>query len=294
MTIRVNGEIVSQAAIDYELRRLVRFFSAYLTPGQLQEQMDTLRRKAREQAIGMKLLIAEANRLDLSVTEEEVEARYRAMEDEAGGAEALGRMMARQGLTPELLRENIRIGCRVDKLVAHIVAGTPEPSEEELRAHYAAHAAHYRIPARARVQHILIKPDSHREADREVSYSKLLEIRRRIEEGADFAEQAAAHSHCPSGRRAGGSLGWIVRGTMVLSIDHAVFAMRINELSDIVETKLGFHLLRKTAEEPERQAEFEEVKDRIRELLRHATRGEAIRQYVEELRAQATIEESDS
>ncbi|MDI6775310.1 MAG: peptidylprolyl isomerase [Verrucomicrobiota bacterium] len=290
MTIRVNGETIPQQAIDYEFQRLARFYSGHLNPEELRRQTDALRQNARDQAVGMKLLIAEANRLDLPVSEEDLDERYRKVESNAGGAARFEEMMRKQGLTRELVRENIRIGRGVDKLVERIVAGIANPSEEEVRAHFEAHAAEYRAPERAQAQHILIKPDSGRAEDREAAKSKLLEIKRRIEAGADFADEAAAHSQCPSGRKAGGSLGWLIRGAMVPAIDEAAFAMRVGELSDPVETKMGFHLLRKSAEEPSRPAELDEVRDRIREFLRHARRGEAIAAYVEELKGKAKIE----
>jgi peptidyl-prolyl cis-trans isomerase C len=292
MTIKVNGEAIPEEAVEYEFQRLVKFYSGHLGAEQLRGQLDALRQKAREQAVGVKLLIGEAARLDLPVGDEEVEERYRKMEAGAGGPGRFEGILAQQGLTPDLVRQNIRTGRKVDKLVEKIVAGIPDPTEDELRGHFEAHAGQYRVPEQAEVRHILIKSHSERGEDRDVARSTLLGIRDRIAGGADFAELAAAHSQCPSGRQSGGSLGWVVRGSLVPAIDKAVFSMRVGELSEIIETKLGFHLVNKLAEQPARPAEFVEVRDRILEFLRHARRGEAITAYVGELKEKALIEES--
>ena len=102
---------------------------------------------------------------------------------------------------------------------------------------------------------------------------------------------AAAYSDCPSGKQAGGSLGWFGRGAMVPEFDHAVFSMKDGEVSDVVETQFGYHIIKKVAHLEAECPTFEEARDKIRDFLRHAARGEALNAYVEELREKATIEE---
>jgi parvulin-like peptidyl-prolyl isomerase len=290
MAIRVNGEEVAEEAVRFEYDRLVKFYSGHMSAEQIRRQADVLRRRARDQAVGAKLLIMEARRLDLAVPGGEVEGRLRAMVGKAGGEEAFDAVLRRQGLTRDGVRRSIEEGRRVDLLVERITAGVPDPTEEEMRRHFEEHRAEYRKPDRARTQHILIRPETDTERDRGVACSRLAEIIRRVEEGADFAEQAAAHSQCPSGRKTGGSLGWISRGMMLPEFDRAVFSLAAGQMSGIVETPLGYHVIRNTAREDGGPAEFEDVREAIRELLRHARRGEAIAALVAELREKAVVE----
>jgi len=292
MTIKVNGRTLPPQAIEYELQRLVRFYSGHLSETELRAQMDALRQKAKEQAIGGLLLMQRARELDLQPAPEQVEERFQQLIANCGGREKFQELIQRQKLAEELLRESIAEGCRVDLLVAKITAGVPEPTEEDLRAHYEAHRAEYQKPEQARAQHILIRPHSEAPADREVALSRLQELRRQLETGANFADLAAAHSDCPSGKRAGGSLGWIARGTMVPEFDGALFALRDGEVSEPVQTTLGWHLIARTATEPAGPAEYDEVREKIRDFLRHVRRGEAIAAYVAELKEKAIIEES--
>ena len=133
--------------------------------------------------------------------------------------------------------------------------------------------------------------DSENEQERKAALARIEEIRKRTRGGSDFADEAAAHSDCPSGKQTGGSLGWVSRGTMVPELDEVLFSMDVGEISEVVETGLGYHIVRKTGQEDNIAAEFEEVRDKIREFLRHARRGEIIAAHVKELKEKAVIEE---
>ena len=141
-----------------------------------------------------------------------------------------------------------------------------------------------------RAQHILVTPKSGSPEDDLAAIAKIREIRERILAGSDFSAEAAAHSDCPSGRQAGGSLGWFSRGMMVKEFDEAAFSMKVGELSDIVKTQFGYHVIYKNDAQPESIPDFSEVRERVKDLLRHQRRGEALAAYVAELREKASVE----
>jgi peptidyl-prolyl cis-trans isomerase C len=291
MSLRVNGQPITPQAIEFELARLVRFHSRHMREAEVGAQMNVLRQKAKEQAIGAKLLLDEARRLDIAVAPEDVAARLAEMIKSAGGPDRFQAILRKQNLSEPTVRRSIAEGRRVDRLIEKITAAVADPTEADILAHYEAHRQEYLKPEQAQARHILIRPHSPGASDRAVARSRLEEIRRRIEEGADFADMAAAHSDCPSGKRSGGSLGWIARGAMVPAFDTALFGLQDGEVSDVVETSLGSHLIARTAGEPAAPADIAEVKDGIRDLLRHARRGEAIAAYIQELRKNAVIED---
>jgi len=291
MTVTVNGEEIPEQAVLYELTRLVKFYSQHMSEAEIRKQMAALKKRARDQAIGAKLLMAEAERLDIRVPADDVEVRLRKMVAQAGGREAFEKLLEKQGLTEAAVRDGIERGRRVDLLVEKITGGVSQPTEEEMQAHFAQHAAEYSRPPRAQARHILVKPASDREEDKETARSRLQEIRSRVREGADFAEMAAAYSECPSGKKAGGSLGWFSRGMMVPELDAAVFSMGVGELSDVIETRLGYHILDKTGEEEGGPSSYEDARERVSDFLWHVKRGEAIAAYVEDLKQNAVIED---
>ncbi len=288
--IKVNGKPVPQSAIDYELGRLIQLYSQYLPEGQIRRQMDVLRERAKKQAIGARLLFDEAERLQIEVSEKELDERIAQYEEQSGGKERFAALLKKQNINPVEFREQTRRGRRVDKLIELHTANLPDPTEEEMRAHFEAHRDEYTKGEQAQAQHILISPKDKTEAAKAAALAAIQDLKRRVESGEDFSALAAAHSDCPSGKQAGGSLGWFGRGAMVPEFDEAVFSMKDGEVSDIVETQFGYHIIKKVAHIDAEAPDFEEARDKVRDFLRHARRGEALKAYVDELREKATIE----
>jgi parvulin-like peptidyl-prolyl isomerase len=256
---------------------------------EIEKQMDVLRERAVDQAVGARLLMDEAERLSLQPSDKDIEDRIQAMVDDAGGDDAFRAALEKQHLNLEMVRDGVRRGRRVDMLVDKVASGISDPTEDEVRAHFDAHGEEYLKAERAQAQHILVKPDSDSDEDREAARARVVELRSEIESGTDFSEMAAAHSECPSGQRTGGSLGWFSRGMMVPEFDEAVFSMEVGELSAVVETGFGFHLIKKTGHENESPAEYADVAEKIRDFLRHTRRGEMIAAHVAELREKADV-----
>ena len=289
--MKVNGKTIPREAVEHELNRLVRFYAQHgMTEAQVRAQLPILKKKAEEQAIGTALLFAEAEILDIPVSDDEVEASLRRMTEEAGGPAKLRSILEKQGQNVQQLRAEIRRGKRVDKLVEKVTADTPEPTDREAEAFFAAHRGEFGTAEQVRAQHILVTPKSASPEDDLAAIAKIREIRERILAGSDFSTEAAAHSDCPSGKSAGGSLGWFSRGMMVKEFDEAAFKMKVGELSDVVKTQFGYHVIYKNDAQPESVPDFNDVRERVKDILRHQRRGEALAAHVADLRAKAVIE----
>ena len=289
--MKVNGREIPRQAVEHELNRLIQFYARHGLPeDQIRAQLPLLKKRAEEQAVGTALLFAEAEMLDIPVSDDEVEASLKRMTDEAGGPAKLRAILDRQGQNVQQLREEIRRGRRVDKLVEKVTADTPEPTDAEAEAFFKAHRDEFGKAEQVRAQHILVTPKSDSAEDDLAAIAKIRAIRERILGGSDFSTEAAAHSDCPSGKQAGGSLGWFSRGMMVKEFDEAAFKMKVGELSDIVKTQFGYHVIYKNDAQPESIPDFSEVRDRVKDLLRHQRRGEALAAHVADLREKARIE----
>jgi parvulin-like peptidyl-prolyl isomerase len=289
MTVHINGIALPQEAIQFELGRLIKLYSEYLPEDRIAAEMDSLRAKAKDQAVGTLLLRMEADRLDITVSDTEIDAKINEMIESSGGKETFLGLLERQGLALDELRESIRQGGRLDQLVARISVDYTEPNEATVREYYDSHPDDFVHPASALVQHILIRPDSETDEDRAVARSRLMHIRAQISEGADFGDMATAHSHCPSGQASAGNLGWLAPGMMAEAFDEAVASLEKAELSEIIESPLGFHIAYKHEENARRSATYEETGDKIRDLLRHDAKGRLIAEHVEELKEKVQI-----
>ena len=140
-------------------------------------------------------------------------------------------------------------------------------SDGELKKYYKSHPEKYTVPERVRARHILISLRKNPlPANITNAYNKIKKLRQRVLEGESFAEIAAAESDCPS-RAKGGDLGFFERGQMVPEIEKAAFGLKKGEISDIIKSEFGYHILQVTDRLPQRVLPFEEVKDKIRNDL---------------------------
>ena len=287
-TAVVNGYEISAEAVNFELDRLARFYMSHgMTAEELRRNLPKLEAKALEQAIGAKLLLDQAQRLDLPVTAKDVDAEVARVVQQVGGEENYKKALAAQGITEEAFRRELEKGARVNMLVGQACAHVQDPTEEEVTAFYEAHKSEYVAEPQVLCQHILVKGSN------DAALDKIKEIRERIvSDKADFAEEAKKHSDCPSGAQ-GGSLGWFGRGMMVPEFDKVAFEMKKGEVSGIVTTEFGYHIIYKADERGGGQQTIVDVHDQIKDLLRHEARGKAMDAYVADLREKATIEYKD-
>ena len=287
-TAVVKGQEISAEAVNFELDRLVRFYMGHgMTMAEIRQNLPKLEAKALDQAIGAKLLLDQAARLDLPVTEKDIDAEVARVVQQVGGEENYKKALAAQGIAEADFRKELEKGARVNMLVNQACAHVADPTEDEVTAFYEAHKAEYVEPPQVLCQHILVKGSN------DAALDKIKEIRERIvNDKADFAEEAKKHSDCPSGAQ-GGSLGWFGRGMMVPEFDKAAFEMKKGEVSGVVTTEFGYHIIYKADERGGGQQTIVDVHDQIKDLLRHEARGKAMDAYVADLREKATIEYKD-
>ena len=281
----VNGQEIGGEAVQFELDRLVRFYMSHgMTMDEVKKNLPKLEEKALGQAIGAKLLLDQAAKLDLPVSAADIDAEVAKVVEQVGGPENYKKALAAQGVTEEQFRKELEKGAKVNKLVEQACSSVADPTDDEVAAFYAAHKDEYVAPEQVLCQHILVKGTD------DAALDKIKDIRARIVDGkADFAEEAKKHSDCPSGQQ-GGSLGWFGRGMMVPEFDKAAFEMKKGEVSGIVTTQFGYHIIYKADQKGGEKQTLVDVHDQIRDLLRHEARGRAMDAYVAELRDKAQIE----
>lgn len=159
------------------------------------------------------------------------------------------------------------------------IAGPVELTDDDLRAYFLENRSAYETEERVRASHILV--ETREEAQ---------QILDDLAAGADFATLASEKSIDTGSAANGGDLGWFTRGQMVPEFEEAAFALEVGQLSDIVETDYGYHIILVTGHEAAVQPEYEDVAAQVRQDLE----GEIIQQrandWYDEAHAQATID----
>lgn len=157
--------------------------------------------------------------------------------------------------------------------------------EDDLRKYYTENAARYEQPQERRARHILIKAESGASAEVKAkakarAEALLAEVRKNP---AAFAELAKAHSEDPGSARQGGDLDWFGRGAMVKAFEDAAFALKKGEISGVVESDFGFHILQLDDLRGGDKRSFEsvrkEIEDEVRKSLAQKRYAEAAEQF---------------
>lgn len=138
--------------------------------------------------------------------------------------------------------------------------------EAAIKKYYGEHLAEYQVPERVRASHILLKTEGKTPDEVTATDKKAREVLAQIKAGADFAEQAKNNSEDSTAAN-GGELGWIIRQQTVKEFEDAAFSLKPGQVSEIVKTSYGFHIIKIAEKQTAHLQTFEEVKDQIREQL---------------------------
>ncbi|MDA8413463.1 MAG: peptidylprolyl isomerase [Desulfobacteraceae bacterium] len=162
--------------------------------------------------------------------------------------------------------------------------------DAEMRKYYEQNKASFKEAESVKVSHILImlpkNPTSEEAAE---ARRKIERIRQEVLSGKDFAELATQFSACASAP-SGGDLGYITHGYMPLEFDKVAFTLKVGDISDIVRTRHGFHIIKVIDRKPERIQEFGEVKAFIEKFLLTKAQAKWIEGLAETLKREAKVE----
>lgn len=172
-------------------------------------------------------------------------------------------------------------GMAIDKWIQEKIISKVSVSEKDLKEFYDKNKAQFKKPEMVEASHILIKPEKDTPEAKAAAKKKAEKILERLTKGGEsFEKLAEQESACPSGKSNKGSLGKFARGQMVKEFEDAAFALEPGQLSKVVETKYGYHIIKVTGKEKEKQYPFDQVKAFIEQRLRSQKIQEAIKNAI--------------
>ena len=151
------------------------------------------------------------------------------------------------------------------------VAETIQISDAQIEAFYNAHKDDYRTPERVHARHILLSIANKPKDEVPKIQAQAEALLKQIKGGGDFAELAKKNSQDPGSAQKGGDLGWVSRGQMVKPFEEAVFTLKPNEISNVVTTEYGFHIIQVLERQPPHLQTLDEVKPTIIAALKSQT-----------------------
>jgi foldase protein PrsA len=197
------------------------------------------------------------------VSPEDVDAQLEQFKSITGQTEGLADSLKEKGITDDILRYYLETQFYFQTLADEATNGGVLPTDEEIEAYYAAHKQEYTDEEERRVSHILVGDASHADADRQLAE----EIREKIASGEETFEDMAKEYGTDGTRDTGGDLDYAVRSEWVSEFSDVAFALPVDELSDIVESQYGFHILKVTDIRTRDSSSLDAQRESIRETL---------------------------
>jgi parvulin-like peptidyl-prolyl isomerase len=262
------------------------------------EFINTLERQVLNDLIGMRLLLNKATAEDRAKGKEEFEKsfqEYKTREKitDAEFEERLGPQLVAQGLTREKWQQQ-----RVDQGIIKLVLERelkPSVTDEDVKKYYDEHPSDFEQPEMVRASHILIgtrDPGTGAElpeAKKQEKRKQIEEILKRARGGEDFAKLAREFSEDPGSKDQGGEYTF-PRGKMVPPFESAAFSLNTNQISDIVTTQFGYHIIKLSEKIPAQKVELAKVADDLKEQLKQRAIQEELKEYMPKLMAEANVE----
>ncbi|MEI6209084.1 MAG: peptidylprolyl isomerase [Desulfuromonadales bacterium] len=290
----VNGEVITLFELNREAQPVIR---------ELQKQapqddaaLSRIRRAALERVIEKKLVEQKTRELNIKVTEDEIR---QAIEDvkrqnKMTSQEALLAALASQGLSFEQYRSQLQEQIEKLKLISMEVRAKIHVSESEIREYYDTNRAQYTEDNSYRARHIFFKTNEKSGAeDIKISMKNALMVLAEAKSGRDFIELAKTYSEDPAARKDGGDLGIFKKGDMQPELESAIMSMKPGEVSELVYTPVGFHIIKLEERISGKLKPFEPLKAEIEETIYRKKSEERFGQWAKDLRGKASIEIKD-
>ena len=289
--VTVNDVKITRGEVDKRIAEMLGPQAKTVSPEKLTEIRHQLDQRVLDNMIVEALLTKAVERENVTLTGEEIDEALTQLKGSLSAEVKLEEYLKNIDLTEKDLRESLCKSLGFKKLVEEQVTDIAGPSDQEIEAFYADNPEKFQMPESVEARHILIavKPEDD-EAIKAQKRGKAEKIREQLldKKGEAFEAIAAEVSDCPS-KSKGGMLGVFGRGQTVAAFEEAVFVQKVGEIGSVVETSFGYHVVEVLDRKEARKVPLSEVSERISNHLIAQKKDKAVIEYIESLKAAATI-----
>ncbi len=286
---KVNGQDISRELFNREyVQTLQRYEKAR------HEVRDSLRERLKDnivrRLVDSEIIAQQAKTMGVTVSPEDLEQRWAEHKNRYGSEDQFKSFLDRAGTTADDVRRSFETNAIREKVFAKVSeAIVADPAE--VKDFYEKNRERYDEPEQIKASHILIKvAPGITPKEKEDRKKRAQEVLTKAKaKGASFEALAAEFGEDPTKDR-GGDLGYFSKGRMVPEFEKAAWGLKVGELSGLVETQFGYHIIKKTDHKQPTKKKFEEVKEQIERSLVARKRNEAIREALENWKKAAQVE----
>lgn len=287
----VNNDAITQSELDSVLRVIYEDYRLQYQGQEFMIKLNEARQKLLNQLIEDRLVYQEAQARGLTVSQQEIEEQMDGFREKFETPEKMEAALQAEGLSESVLQERVRRQAMIRKLHDREIRAKIVVSPKEVEQYFQDHPEEFSSQDQLRVRSMTIKKSEmarQKGLKDEAAQRVILDLKKRIEEGEGFSDLAREFSQDTRADQ-GGLSEWLPRGTMIPAIDDVIFALKPGEVSDLVETPMGYHLFRVEERQAGHKRTFEEVRDEIHYRLFRQKADERFREWMNDLKRHAYI-----
>ena len=290
---RVNNEIITSSELEKARAAAVeeaqQECSGRCTPEQLQVAVEDRQKFALRDLIDQSLLAQRGKDMGVNVEGEVVKQLDQVrIQNKLESMEKLESAVTKEGLNWDDFKNNIRNKLLTQEVIRREVGSHITIGRDETMKYYEEHKKDFVKPEQVALRAIEISTDGKKESELPELKKKADDMLRRVKEGEDFATLAKRFSDGSTAQQ-GGFLGVYKRGELSKQLEDQVFAMKKNQLTDVIETKQGYLILQVLERYEEGEQPFDKVENEIMDHLYSERMEPALREYLKTLREQSYV-----
>ncbi|MFZ5863757.1 MAG: peptidylprolyl isomerase [Nitrospirota bacterium] len=278
----VNDEIITESELEGSRALASLDLLSDILPGLQHTVSRPTARTALEALIDQRLLLREAEALGVSATKDEARGAVQSLREQH-------RLDELAGAADEDIEHRVQEQLTIVKLVNREVRSKILLNAADVDAYYREHADRFTRPGRYRIRQIFIKSSSDDAPARAAAHAQAEALRAEAAAGADFGELARRASHGAEAAH-GGDLGYVQRGDLLPEIDAVLDRLGVGEVSPVLATALGFHVINVVQAQPPTPRPLEDVKPQIEELVYQEQATDYYRRWIRLLRGRSHID----
>jgi parvulin-like peptidyl-prolyl isomerase len=285
----VNGVVITRREFQVVYRQAVDRHAREGRPVD-EAHLAAVRRAVIERMVEEELLYQESRRQGIRILEAEVVKAFDSARKRHGGDQAFTEELSRRSMDTIQFRRLLGRQLAVEQLLAREVAPNVTVAEGDIRRYYETHPEHFQIPAAVRLRHILVRRgEAGASGGESAARARIETIKVQLEAGSDFAAMARRFSEEPAAEQ-GGDLGFVARGQLLPPLEAVVFDLAVGEISPVVASDVGFHLLKATDQRAPAMIPFDSARADIHQILWQRQYNRALQAFIKTLRDKAQIQ----
>lgn len=289
----VDGEKITGKQIDQAIEMFRQSVIKTMPEKALESISPSIRATVAKQLVTNHLMVKEAKKRNLQVDSSKVNKAYDKLRSGYADEESFRQELKEMGENEASVKEELQRGALLDTLLKIILVNTDTATEQECREFYNKNSSRYLSSPRFRVSQVLFLADSSKDrAGWEKSQKDARLVHEKLVKGQRFEDVTSKYSKNPNVQA--GDMGWFKKGDLKQELQSAIETKKVGEVSDVVCTDIGFHILMKSGEEDEKILPFEEVQDMISKMIIIHKKTDVLESFADSLIKSAKIKYLDS